>query len=171
MVGRGESDVRMVYTAFAISHMLNDWSGVNIEKAVDYIKRCRVRIRRGAYWARLINFIQRHMRVVMARHLPTKRKVITKPETNHLESFHSLYFRWPHILLNSIALFPTSRSSFFSSFEWRWASENYPLVSGQSSKWGGIQRTYREGRGRMLQFLVWRCSPCKQTHTMILLGP
>ena len=44
MAGRGESDVRMVYTAFAICQMLNDWSGVNIESAVKYIKRCRVRI-------------------------------------------------------------------------------------------------------------------------------
>lgn len=44
MAGKGESDVRMVYTAFAICHMLNDWSGVNIVNAVKYIRRCRVSI-------------------------------------------------------------------------------------------------------------------------------
>jgi geranylgeranyl transferase type-1 subunit beta len=36
-----ESDLRFLYCACAISHMLNDWSGVNQDKAVDYIKACR----------------------------------------------------------------------------------------------------------------------------------
>lgn len=36
----GEADLRCVYCAFAISSMLNDWSGVNLEHALDYIRRC-----------------------------------------------------------------------------------------------------------------------------------
>ncbi|KAL5482427.1 CDC43 [Sanghuangporus weigelae] len=38
--GQGESDIRMVYTAFAISAMLNDWSGIDVPLAVDFAKRC-----------------------------------------------------------------------------------------------------------------------------------
>ncbi|KIY52428.1 terpenoid cyclases/Protein prenyltransferase [Fistulina hepatica ATCC 64428] len=36
-----DSDLRTVYCAFAISSMLNDWSGVNVEKAIEYIASCR----------------------------------------------------------------------------------------------------------------------------------
>ncbi|OBZ71710.1 Geranylgeranyl transferase type-1 subunit beta [Grifola frondosa] len=36
----GESDLRMMYCAFVISSMLNDWSGVDIDRAVAYIQRC-----------------------------------------------------------------------------------------------------------------------------------
>jgi geranylgeranyl transferase type-1 subunit beta len=36
-----ESDLRFLYCACAISHMLNDWSAVNQDLAVDYIKKCR----------------------------------------------------------------------------------------------------------------------------------
>lgn len=34
----------MVYTAFAICEMLNDWSGVDVPSAVGFIKRCIVSI-------------------------------------------------------------------------------------------------------------------------------
>ena len=36
----GECDMRFLYCACAISYMLNDWSGVNKDKAVEYIKSC-----------------------------------------------------------------------------------------------------------------------------------
>ena len=36
-----EQDTRFLYCACCISHMLNDWSGVDIDKAVEYIKNCR----------------------------------------------------------------------------------------------------------------------------------
>lgn len=36
-----ENDMRFVYCACAISFLLNDWSGVNREKVVKYIKSCR----------------------------------------------------------------------------------------------------------------------------------
>jgi prenyltransferase beta subunit len=39
----GESDVRMMYCAFVISHLLGDWSGIDVEKAIDFITKCRVR--------------------------------------------------------------------------------------------------------------------------------
>lgn len=38
----GDSDVRTTYCAFAISSMLNDWSGVRIEPALRFIAACRV---------------------------------------------------------------------------------------------------------------------------------
>jgi len=34
-----ESDMRFVYCACAVSTLINDWSGVDIEKATDYIKK------------------------------------------------------------------------------------------------------------------------------------
>lgn len=39
----GDSDVRTTYCAFAISSMLDDWSGVDVERAISYISTCRVR--------------------------------------------------------------------------------------------------------------------------------
>lgn len=40
----GESDLRCVYCAFAISSMLGDWSGIDVERAVAYIRQCEVRL-------------------------------------------------------------------------------------------------------------------------------
>eukprot|EP01112_Ceratiomyxa_fruticulosa_P023448 TRINITY_DN895_c0_g2_i1.p1 TRINITY_DN895_c0_g2~~TRINITY_DN895_c0_g2_i1.p1 ORF type:complete len:360 (-),score=53.02 TRINITY_DN895_c0_g2_i1:27-1106(-) len=37
IIGGAESDVRFIYTACAISFMLNDWSGIDQDKAVQYI--------------------------------------------------------------------------------------------------------------------------------------
>jgi len=39
--GSNESDLRTLYCAFAISSMLNDWSGVNISLAISFISTCR----------------------------------------------------------------------------------------------------------------------------------
>ena len=36
-----EHDMRFLYCACAISYMLHDWSGINIDKAVEYIASCR----------------------------------------------------------------------------------------------------------------------------------
>ncbi|KAI0088510.1 terpenoid cyclases/protein prenyltransferase alpha-alpha toroid [Irpex rosettiformis] len=36
----GEADLRPLYCAFAISSMINDWSGVDIDKAIAYIRTC-----------------------------------------------------------------------------------------------------------------------------------
>jgi hypothetical protein len=43
--GGGESDLRTLYCAFAISAMLDDWSGVNVERALSFVASCRVRAR------------------------------------------------------------------------------------------------------------------------------
>ncbi|KIP04227.1 hypothetical protein PHLGIDRAFT_76254 [Phlebiopsis gigantea 11061_1 CR5-6] len=36
----GESDLRCVYCAFTISSMLDDWSGIDLERSIAYIRRC-----------------------------------------------------------------------------------------------------------------------------------
>lgn len=36
-----ERDMRFLYCACSISHMLGDWSGVDIDRAVSYVKACR----------------------------------------------------------------------------------------------------------------------------------
>jgi len=38
----GENDMRFVYTACVISYILNDWSGVNRDKVVEYIRASHV---------------------------------------------------------------------------------------------------------------------------------
>ena len=38
-----ENDMRFIFCASSISYMLNDWSGINIENAVKYIKDSLVR--------------------------------------------------------------------------------------------------------------------------------
>ena len=40
-VSGSENDMRFLYCACAISHMLADWRGVDIDRAVDYIRSCR----------------------------------------------------------------------------------------------------------------------------------
>ncbi|KAG8998309.1 hypothetical protein FRB93_013784 [Tulasnella sp. JGI-2019a] len=37
----GESDVRLVYCAFILSSLLDDWSHIDVGKAVEFIKQCR----------------------------------------------------------------------------------------------------------------------------------
>lgn len=39
----GESDLRTLYCAFAISAMLDDWSGIDVERAKAFVASCRVR--------------------------------------------------------------------------------------------------------------------------------
>ncbi|KAF8636017.1 hypothetical protein AX15_000177 [Amanita polypyramis BW_CC] len=41
--GSGETDLRMLYCAFAVSTMLDDWSGINITSALEFIASCRTR--------------------------------------------------------------------------------------------------------------------------------
>ncbi|KAH9932713.1 terpenoid cyclases/Protein prenyltransferase [Epithele typhae] len=36
----GESDLRMMYCAFVISSLLDDWSGIDLDRAIAYIERC-----------------------------------------------------------------------------------------------------------------------------------
>lgn len=38
----GDTDLRLTYCAFVICTLLNDWSGVNVDKALEFVRRCRV---------------------------------------------------------------------------------------------------------------------------------
>ena len=38
----GESDLRMTYCAFVISSLLDDWSGIDLDRALAYIHKCYV---------------------------------------------------------------------------------------------------------------------------------
>jgi hypothetical protein len=42
MLTSSESDVRFVYCAFALANMLDDWSGIDVDRSVDFLLRCRV---------------------------------------------------------------------------------------------------------------------------------
>lgn len=37
-----ENDMRFIYCAACICHMLDDWSGMDIKKAIDYIRKSMV---------------------------------------------------------------------------------------------------------------------------------
>lgn len=41
--GSLERDVRFIYCACSISFILNDWSGINIDKTVEHIKQLQVK--------------------------------------------------------------------------------------------------------------------------------
>lgn len=43
MYGSGEADMRFLYCACAISYILDDWSGVDVDRAVNYILSSQVR--------------------------------------------------------------------------------------------------------------------------------
>jgi geranylgeranyl transferase type-1 subunit beta len=38
----GDTDLRLTYCAFVVCTLLNDWSGINVEKALEFARRCRV---------------------------------------------------------------------------------------------------------------------------------
>ena len=38
----GESDLRMTYCAFVICSLLDDWSGMDLDRALAYIHKCYV---------------------------------------------------------------------------------------------------------------------------------
>lgn len=38
----GDTDLRLAYCAFVICTLLDDWSGVNVEKTLEFVRRCRV---------------------------------------------------------------------------------------------------------------------------------
>ncbi len=38
----GESDLRMTYCAFVISSLLDDWSGMDLDRALAFIRKCYV---------------------------------------------------------------------------------------------------------------------------------
>ena len=38
----GENDMRFVFCASCVCYMLNDWSGMDVEKTVQYIRRSQV---------------------------------------------------------------------------------------------------------------------------------
>jgi geranylgeranyl transferase type-1 subunit beta len=40
--GSTERDVRFVFCACVISYILDDWSGVDVDRAVDFIRQCQV---------------------------------------------------------------------------------------------------------------------------------
>ena len=76
--GSNESDLRTLYCAFAISSMLDDWSGVNVPLAISFVSTCRVRAFFGFWFSILIlPFIgqNRLMKADMANLLFVKRKV------------------------------------------------------------------------------------------------
>jgi geranylgeranyl transferase type-1 subunit beta len=40
-INSSENDVRFLYCACIISYILNDWSGINLPLALDYITKCQ----------------------------------------------------------------------------------------------------------------------------------
>ena len=39
----GEADLRTTYCAFVVCSLLDDWSGMDVERAIAFIRRCSVR--------------------------------------------------------------------------------------------------------------------------------
>ena len=44
LAGDSENDMRFLYCACAVSYMLNDWSGIDVEKATAYVHQSQVLI-------------------------------------------------------------------------------------------------------------------------------
>ena len=86
--GSIESDSRTLYCAFAISSMLNDWSGVDIDRAVGFLETCRVNSR---LFGRLSPFIKitssRLMKVVTANLPSVRHKVRQKVSGQYIHLF------------------------------------------------------------------------------------
>ena len=50
----GDTDLRLTYCAFVICTLLNDWSGLNVERALEFVRRCRVSSPYGILLLRLL---------------------------------------------------------------------------------------------------------------------
>ena len=72
----GESDLRSTYSVFVLCSLLNCWDAIDTDRALSYIRRCRVSERfisfLSAYFKAQGN---RHTKVVMANALTVKHKV------------------------------------------------------------------------------------------------
>ena len=44
MPGADDADLRMTYCAFVVCALLDDWSCIDLPRALSYIQRCRVRV-------------------------------------------------------------------------------------------------------------------------------
>lgn len=44
MPGAGDADLRMTYCAFVVCALLDNWSCIDLSRALSYIRRCRVRV-------------------------------------------------------------------------------------------------------------------------------
>lgn len=42
MPGADDADLRMTYCAFVVCALLDDWSSIDLARALSYIHRCRV---------------------------------------------------------------------------------------------------------------------------------
>lgn len=63
----GGADLRTVYCAFAISKMLDDWSGVRVDQALNFIQSCRVR-RISAHQMQQLRLHRRPTREATVKH-------------------------------------------------------------------------------------------------------
>ena len=62
--GARDADLRLTYCAFILSVLLNDLSGVNVEKALEFVRRFKVGVRFRAFPPSL--FFARPTKAVMA---------------------------------------------------------------------------------------------------------
>jgi geranylgeranyl transferase type-1 subunit beta len=62
--GSGETDLRTLYCAFVIAHLLDDWSSINLQHALSFIASCRVSAWGGFHYI-LFLFAQRQINSLM----------------------------------------------------------------------------------------------------------
>ena len=54
MPGVDDADLRMTYCAFVVCALLDDWSCIDLPRAISYIHRCRVRTPSPLYIPRIL---------------------------------------------------------------------------------------------------------------------
>lgn len=99
--GSNESDLRTLYCAFAISSMLDDWSGVDVPRAVSFISTCRV-MSSSTYTTWYSPRYNRLTKAAMANHRSVKHKVFLfdipgsgRPNSCHLKKEVQPTSQWP----------------------------------------------------------------------------
>lgn len=71
----GDTDLRLTYCAFVICTLLNDWSGVNVDRALGFVRRCRVNDPLSSCMTQLTLRFTRPTKAVTALRRDAKHKV------------------------------------------------------------------------------------------------
>jgi len=75
-----ESDLRTLYCAFVISSLLDCWDGVDVDRAVRYVKGCRVRVPFFTHIStHLISVLSRHTKAATEFRRGTRLRVSLRP--------------------------------------------------------------------------------------------
>ena len=152
---KGDADLHLTYCAFVICTLLIDWSGVNMEAALEFVRRCRVGVRFQVLPPSLR--FARPTKAATAPHQGAKYKI-------HIPDVHFAGAGGPAYLEMGIFRFATNPATYLSESGRR--STLRWLLQNQDKSGGSHCRTNKDGDAR---YCFW-CGGAIQVFPPILLS-